>query len=243
MPKFKAVIFDMGGTLIDYGSPKQFMEILKSNEFRNLADISEKYQSDLFHGVRRKRKECRITLEEFEIMEVIESVLENNCYRKNWVERRTIMTVLYRLYTKGLKPFPEALEVLKYLKKKKITIGLVSNTSLPSYYHVNDLTRFGMHEMFSFLIFSSDLGYRKDHPFIYQRAVEQVNCFPHEILFVGDMLDKDVLGPKREGMEAALITRSGINENHKEIHQITDLWQIKFLIRGKITRHKCHHAC
>jgi putative hydrolase of the HAD superfamily len=59
------------------------------------------------------------------------------------------------------------------------------------------------------LVISSEVGYRKPHPAFYRAACESLGLPPERVLFVGDDLENDVLGPTRAGLRAVLIDRDG----------------------------------
>jgi putative hydrolase of the HAD superfamily len=50
------------------------------------------------------------------------------------------------------------------------------------------------------IVLSSDVGKRKPHPAMFERALAELDAGPDEALFVGDRLDADVLGASRVGM-------------------------------------------
>ena len=50
------------------------------------------------------------------------------------------------------------------------------------------------------VVLSSEVGKRKPHAAIFERALEEVAVEPGDALFVGDRIDADVLGASRVGM-------------------------------------------
>lgn len=59
------------------------------------------------------------------------------------------------------------------------------------------------------LVISSEVGHRKPHPAFYRVVCESAGLIPSQVLFVGDDLENDVLGPGRAGLRAALLDRDG----------------------------------
>jgi putative hydrolase of the HAD superfamily len=53
-------------------------------------------------------------------------------------------------------------------------------------------------------ISSCEFGYRKPHPSIYEAAVQRMGVDASEIIFVGDRVEQDVVGPARLGMRTVL---------------------------------------
>jgi putative hydrolase of the HAD superfamily len=100
-------------------------------------------------------------------------------------------------------------DVLRRLHAAGLKIGLISNTErcLASFQ-----THFALEGLFSVAISSSDHGYMKPHPSIFEAALRQVDAAPHEAVMVGDSLAHDIEGARRLGMRAVLVSRSGRTE-------------------------------
>jgi putative hydrolase of the HAD superfamily len=58
----------------------------------------------------------------------------------------------------------------------------------------------GLTERLDFAVFSSEVGVRKPHPQIFERALEALGVEPENALFVGDRLYEDVRGAGELGM-------------------------------------------
>jgi HAD superfamily hydrolase (TIGR01549 family) len=90
------------------------------------------------------------------------------------------------------------------LRGKGLRLGIVSNT----WSHGAALSAFlsdaGLLEYFTTVVYSSDERVRKPGPAIYERAASRLGVDPGDILFVGDRVREDVLGPRACGMRAAL---------------------------------------
>ncbi len=116
-----------------------------------------------------------------------------------------------REWVGSLEPLPGAVDALAALRRHEIRIGLVSNCMLPPVYCRQEFNRHGFGEFVSFTLFSSEIGYRKPSPKIYEEALRR--AFPHgrpadlsRVLFVGDSPGLDVIAPSALGMKTALVT-------------------------------------
>ena len=93
-----------------------------------------------------------------------------------------------------------------------LKIGLISNTH-------RCLTSFQNHfELDGFVtaaISSSEHGYMKPHPSIFQAALQLVGAEASTAVMVGDSLEHDVQGALRVGMRGVLVARSGA-----ELHEV-----------------------
>jgi putative hydrolase of the HAD superfamily len=58
----------------------------------------------------------------------------------------------------------------------------------------------GLAQRLDFSVFSSEVGVRKPHPEIFERALEALEVEPERALFVGDRLYEDVRGAAEVGM-------------------------------------------
>ncbi|HLV98469.1 MAG TPA: HAD family hydrolase [Ktedonobacterales bacterium] len=99
---------------------------------------------------------------------------------------------------------PEADEVSATLRARGLKLGLVSNyCSLPSVVRRHAIES-ELLQLVDASIFSCEIGLRKPHPRIYQTVLARLDVPPEAVVFVGDRLREDVMGPKALGMRAIL---------------------------------------
>ena len=98
-------------------------------------------------------------------------------------------------------------EVLRGIHAAGIRIGLISNTQrcLNSFQQ-----HFALDGLFSVTVSSSDHGYMKPHPSIFEAALRQVNVAAGDAVMVGDSLTHDIAGARRIGMHGVLVARSRV---------------------------------
>ena len=90
--------------------------------------------------------------------------------------------------------------LLEALRSRGLKLGLVSNAFDPGWLLHRDLEQMGLEERLDFSVFSSEVGLRKPHPAIFERALEALEVEPERTLFVGDRLYEDVRGAAEVGM-------------------------------------------
>ena len=102
--------------------------------------------------------------------------------------------------------YDDVTEVLQTLHASGIKIGLISNTQrcLASFQ-----SHFALDGLFAVMVSSSEHGYMKPHPSIFEAALRQADVEREEAVMVGDSLAHDVEGARRFGMRAVLVSRSG----------------------------------
>jgi putative hydrolase of the HAD superfamily len=90
--------------------------------------------------------------------------------------------------------------LLESLRGHGLKLGLVSNAFDPGWLLHRDLEQMGIAQRLDFSVFSSEVGTRKPHPAIFQRALGALGVEPENALFVGDRLYEDIRGAGELGM-------------------------------------------
>src|SRR5215212_4257063 len=90
--------------------------------------------------------------------------------------------------------------LLESLRALGLKLGLVSNAFDPGWLLHRDLEQMGLAERLDFAVFSSEVGKRKPHPAIFERALDALEVAAVETVFVGDRLYEDVRGDGELGM-------------------------------------------
>lgn len=91
--------------------------------------------------------------------------------------------------------------LLEALRNRGLRLALVSNTASPDWLLRPVLERQGLVERVDAIVLSSEVGKRKPHPVMFERALAELEVRSEEALFVGDRLDADVFGASRVGMQ------------------------------------------
>ncbi len=119
------------------------------------------------------------------------------------------------------RPYVEMIHVPDYVGpilsdiRRKFKIGLVTNfTHAPAVRLA--LERNNLAELFNSIIISDDVGWRKPHPNIFQKFLDEVNARSSETSFVGDDQRFDVVGASRVGMKTILLRSkdTGFSESY-----------------------------
>ena len=102
--------------------------------------------------------------------------------------------------------YDDVVDVLCDLHAAGLKIGLISNTQrcLMTFQR-----HFDLEGLFAVTVSSSDHGYMKPHPSIFEAALREAQTAPEDAVMVGDSLPHDVEGARRLGMRAVLLSRSG----------------------------------
>jgi putative hydrolase of the HAD superfamily len=100
--------------------------------------------------------------------------------------------------------YDDVTPVLKELAARRIRVGLISNSHrcLASFQQ-----HFELHGLVAGAVSSSDHGYLKPHPSIFESALKLLGVSAAESVMVGDSLAHDIEGARRVGMRGILVQR------------------------------------
>ena len=218
MPVFTAidaVLFDLGGTLLDYPIPSWPVMVGQcargaygylTKPERDLPPPATKIPDPSEARARRKRVPPDSALAHRAMMALRRMVRS--------LSGRTLPRVAEAcarpLVAEG-HVFDDTLPALRTLRDRGYRLGLISNTpwGTPDYLWTGQLERFGLAAYFEVALFSSDVGFRKPDGRIFRMALQRLGLAPERVVFVGDNPVADVLGAQRAGLASVLIVRPG----------------------------------
>ena len=133
-------------------------------------------------------------------LKIISSILEDS-YNLH-LSRDDMVELLYeyRKISRGhIRLYPKVLEVLGYLSQEYI-LAIVSHAQQSV--SQKEMEELGIKKFFSYLFFTSEVGYRKRSPKFYKRCLKTVKRNPADCIVIGDNYNQDVLIPQQLGMKA-----------------------------------------
>jgi len=105
----------------------------------------------------------------------------------------------------GLTAAPGAAATLAALREQGYRIGLISNTIWPAELHLEDLEEIGLLPHLEHLTFSGEMGVWKPNPQVFLHTLEALDASPAQSVFVGDSPTEDILGAQGVGMRAVWV--------------------------------------
>jgi putative hydrolase of the HAD superfamily len=101
--------------------------------------------------------------------------------------------------------YDDVTPALRVLAARDIKVGLISNSHrcLTSFQR-----HFQLHGLIAAALSSSEHGYLKPHPSIFESALKLLDVAAAESVMVGDSLAHDIEGARRVGMRGILVQRS-----------------------------------
>ncbi|MHA1833632.1 MAG: HAD family hydrolase, partial [Candidatus Baldrarchaeia archaeon] len=109
-----------------------------------------------------------------------------------------------------IKPYPDVVPVLEFLKKRGYRLGIISDGLIDV--QLNRIRALKLEKYFDMFTFSEEVGKNKPALEIFQLALRKANCSPSEAVMVGDNVKTDIVGANRIGMISIWIRR-GIFKN------------------------------
>ena len=205
---YKAVVFDLFGTLIDLSDIDKKKERLKNKLTLN--------KFDLFYLHFKKWHRNNNSEETF-----INTLTANEEFDKN-----DIKAIKEYITLDKLDFFPDVPVTLKKLKARGIKIYLLTNS--PPNAKIEFYNK-KLNAYFDSDFWSCDIGFLKPEPEIFNYFLKHISEKKDEILMVGDSIKQDILGAEKCGIKAILIDReykSNISNRITKLGNLLDLFKL-----------------
>ncbi len=267
----KCVLFDIYGTLLISSSgdidkmrlsascvleafSKCGIKIISPNPDKAAGHIIIKYKQTI-NNLQNHRNRNNTDNPEIDIREVWEILLQDLYHEKligrPWVDEVKMLAIYFEVLSNPVYPMPFMKEIILWLRKRKIPIGIVSNAQfytpvIMNYFLNHELSndenvKYFDHDL---CIFSYREKLAKPDPALFEKPLavcrEKYNLQSHEILFVGNDMLKDIYPAQKLNMRTALFTGDArslrLREETPELsrvipdYTISSLEQIKELI-------------
>jgi len=209
----KAVLFDLGNTLIYFDRPWTDITAVADRELtRALREAGFNVDPAAFPAEVRNRMEIYYSERDAEFIEfstlyVLRALLEEKGYREIPDKRlRPALRAMYSVTQAYWLLEPDAIPALEGLRDQGYRLGVISNASDDD--DVQTLVdKAGIRPYFEIILSSAAVGLRKPHPRIFKTAMQTMGVTPAETIMVGDTLGADILGAHNLGMRGIWITR------------------------------------
>ena len=227
----EAIIFDLDGTLI--GQKTASSKVLKQFYLENKSRFGSLAEKDFFNvWFKAGRKNLQefvkgeITFEDkiiTQIQELYKSL--NSIISKN--EAKKISDKFSPIYEQNLILYDDVIPCLEFLRNKGYQLGIITNG------HIKDqrkkLRKFDIEKYFSPIIISGEIGFAKPSVEIFLECIRILELPPQNIIYVGDMVEMDVIGANRAGMKGVWLNREK-QENKFDFDFITNLTELQNLL-------------
>jgi len=190
----KAVLFDLGGTLIDDSV------IWKNVDMDYTIPFWKSHGIDDIDKIYTARK---VAQKKFDAIES-QNTFDNSTWTSMFMcelgiepKEEIIKEESYKFmdyFLKKIKLMPYAMEILKFIKSMDLKIILVTNGWKDSTYKV--LSKLEIRNFFDLIVISEEIGHIKSEITPFEIVIEKTGLKPEECLMVGDRLDEDAYSKK-----------------------------------------------
>jgi putative hydrolase of the HAD superfamily len=217
----RAVLFDWGDTLMRFAYDP---ELVSAGQRAGLEAIGRDGlpEADAVTAHFRERYEPFFwvpgTLEELEYPGLVRELLGELGFEPTDEELARFLEAEHAAWAPARQLGATSVALLESLRDRGLRVGLVSNAFDPGWLLRRDLADLGVAGLLDVAVFSSEVGKRKPHPAIFERALAELRVRAEETLFVGDRLYEDVRGAAELGMRTvqALWFRADENPDGRE---------------------------
>jgi HAD superfamily hydrolase (TIGR01509 family) len=198
----KAVLLDWGGTLMQ---DEWSDEIALEGHTAGLAAIAREGlpTAEVFTRYLSEHEEELFTLtgdDEIDIAAVMRTSFNQQGVDLEDDDLRLFLQTAHDVWASHYSLAASTHALLEALRNRGLKLAIVSNTASPGWLLMPVLEQQGLVERVDAVVLSSEVGKRKPHPAIFERALAELGVRAEEALFVGDRLDADVYGASRVGM-------------------------------------------
>jgi HAD superfamily hydrolase (TIGR01509 family) len=217
---YRAVLFDLGQTLLEYpGNTHQFWRGFLERrladmkmEFEEIAPIEHEAPAFVEHAMDVMWPERKVNMSgrswHFgERLQALAASYGAGPCTDGQCER--ITDLFYAPIGAGTRRYPETLQVLDALRAAGVRMAIISNApwDVPGRLLVRDMERWEIAGYFDAMVMSGDVPWRKPNPEFMWEAARQLGVEPSECLVVGDSLRADIAGARAAAMRCAWVRR------------------------------------
>jgi putative hydrolase of the HAD superfamily len=202
--KIKAVLFDLGDTLVYQQSFEPFQKILRIHGiFKTLDEVQEAFKKA--GGEFNVEDHLKLPSKEFYAewnMTIMKHLGIDDPTRK-------LVSEIDRQWFNfsNIQAYPEVGRALRRLKKMKLKLGIITRGYETDIEQM--LSRTNLTEFFDVHVGSDTTKNPKPHLEPFEYALKQLEITPKEAVFVGDQIDLDYSAAERAGLVPILIKRDG----------------------------------
>jgi putative hydrolase of the HAD superfamily len=196
----RAVLFDWGDTLMRWAWQPELLEAGHAAGLRAIGREPVPSVTQRFRDAYLPMLWVPGTLEEVEYPALVRALLREEGIEVGDDELDRFLEAEHAAWQPARQLASTTHALLESLRDRGLRLGLVSNALDPPELLHRDLRQLGVAERLDVAVFSSEVGWRKPHPEIFERALRALDVPAEETLFVGDMLATDIAGAAALGM-------------------------------------------
>ncbi len=231
----KAVIFDIGNTLVEYKIPMNWSELYRPAFEHTAGQFGYHFTKEQYEHAGRvlTKYNTRVNPREYEISseKIFAEIIDGMGLGSEELVR--VRDGFYSYFQREAHIFDGVEETLKALSGRGVLLGTLSDVAygMDNSYALSDIAP--LLKYFACPYTSNDTGYRKPAPQGLLMIAEQLGVKPSEMVFVGDE-EKDMRCAIRAGAFAVLINRDGARKDYGQGMEIKEFAELnEFLDRDR----------
>lgn len=209
--ELKAVVFDLGGTLINYTGPYDKWPDLEAPGFEAAYNYLQGIGLELpsfrricdtgFAMLPERWQLAAAGERNLRLVDLLGDVLQA-CDANHVPDH--LLAQAAEDYMSAVRAqatvMPAAAETLMAVRDAGYRLGLLSNTMFTGEAHRHDLDRFALSDYFDTMLFSADVDKWKPTVAPFHQVLNELGVRPEEAVYIGDDPASDVVGGRRAGM-------------------------------------------
>ena len=203
----RAVLFDLGNTLVSYYATADFVPILRQS-LRSCLRVLALHAHVDENTLMQRALALNVERDDHAVWPLLErlGIVFKESSFDPVIQERLASAFLEPIFATAILD-RDALAVLAALRAQGFRTAIVSNTpwGSPSPAWRLELVRHGLLAAVDAAVFCTDVGYRKPHPAPIERALSLLGACAAEAVFVGDDPRWDVVGAQRAGVQPILL--------------------------------------
>jgi len=196
----QAVLFDWGDTLMRWEWQPELLDAGHAAGLRAIGREPAPSVTQRFRDAYLPLLWAPGTLEEVEYPALVRELLREEGIEVGEGELAQFLEAEHAAWQPARQLAATTHALLESLRDRGLRLGLVSNALDPPELLHRDLQQLGVAERLDVAVFSSEVGWRKPHPAIFERALAELDVAAERALFVGDTIATDIAGAAGLGM-------------------------------------------
>jgi len=224
--RIRAVLFDLGGTLVDEKDFDGWVELarrcyldLNADNLRHaFLEVEALLDADPYPGAGEER-----------LVDFWQRTLSRAAAKEVDVRTTRLFMAVVREQERPIRLYSDARRCLDILRGERRALGVVSNsTSEASVRRILDRVR--ILDYFERVVSSGTEGVEKPDPAIFRRAVQRMNVAPSEAVFVGNLARTDAKAAETAGLHGVWLNREGFGDG-EDPPEIMSLLEVPLIVR------------
>ena len=230
---FKAVIFDIDGTLYSYAANDKIAVESICEFAANVLHVEESEFRTAYNEARRIVKEERLKDGGARHSKVLFFQTTLEILGKNAFQYVLEMYDIYwNTFLANMKPFDGVVEFIEKLHRAGVKISLC--TDMTAHIQYRKIKKLGLDNFIDFMVTSEETGLEKPAQIMFELALKKLNVDAEDTAFFGDSLERDIAGAAKVGITPFWYNDRGIFQSTDvpcvEIHSYGEIMNSKYFL-------------